>query len=186
MKKNIRKNRPVKFVPQKEKVVHTHPQKKSSNGAIFYFLIKFLVIFSILNVLIETTNLSVLTQFIASFVASVMGLTSVSNSVLVNGSIFVITNSCTGLVSASILASVIFALKKPSLAKKTVLFFTGLVILLVVNIPRIMLVLLVAKAGFDPELVHEITWFVMSAIILIIWYYGTKRILSKEEFSDLI
>jgi hypothetical protein len=49
-----------------------------------------------------------------------------------------------------------------------------------------MLVLYAAQKGFDAELVHMATWFLMSAIVLVIWYYGTKKLAGIKEFSDLL
>ncbi|MFA6268381.1 MAG: hypothetical protein WCW13_06670 [archaeon] len=182
-----KKIKPSFLVKTKRRTALTDvPQKLGDTKKIVFFLIKFTIIFLVLTIIIENADLSFLTQFIASLVAPVLGLTNTANIIGVGGLNFLITNSCTGLVSASILASVIFALKKPSLLKKAGLFTAGLVLLLIINIPRIMLVLFAAQIGFDSELVHEITWFLMSALILIIWYYGTKRILKKEEFSELI
>ena len=48
-----------------------------------------------------------------------------------------------------------------------------------------MLVLVTAKLGFDADLVHTITWFIMSAFVLVIWYYGNKSI-GVKDFSKLI
>lgn len=160
--------------------------KTTNSKKIIIFLVKFLLVFAILNFFIEITNLSILTNFIAGIVASVLGLTAAQNIIIFGGKTFVVTNSCTGLVSASILASIIFALKKPELKKKFALFGLGLVVLLIVNVPRVMLVLFAAQNGFDAELVHEITWYLMSTIIIVLWYYGSKKMFSKKEFTELI
>jgi exosortase/archaeosortase family protein len=152
---------------------------------IFFFIIKFFGIFIVLNLLIELSDLSFLTSFIANVSASFLGMQYLNN-IIIGKTFFIITNSCTGLVSTSILASIIFALTKPELKKKIVLFLVGAIVLLIVNIPRIILVLYVSKLGFDTGLVHELTWFLMSAIVLIIWYYGTKRIEKINQFNELL
>jgi exosortase/archaeosortase family protein len=117
--------------------------------------------------------------------ASILGLEFIGNIVFVDGSRFIITNYCTGLMSGAILASIIFALKRPEIKQKLLLFLFGFCLLLVINVPRLLLVLASAKAGFDAELIHTITWFVMSVIILVVWYFGTKSI-TGNDFKHLL
>lgn len=150
------------------------------------FLIKFFAIFFILTTIIELLDLLFFTEWLAFVSSMPFKAIVVSNMVFVNGGNFLVTNSCTGLVSASILAAIIFSLKKPLIRQKLLLFLLGTGILLVLNIPRLMLVLWSASVGIDAELVHVITWFFMSAFILIIWYYGTKRIAKINDFSELL
>ena len=161
------------------------PKNKDYNSSIGRFLIKFFVIFGITNILIEFFNLDALNKLIANITAGALGLAVSKVTIFAGTHAFVITNSCTGLVSASILGAIIFALRKPSFATKLTLFIWGAIALLLLNIPRIMIVLLAAQAGFDAELVHEATWFVMSALVLAIWYFGTKRITKIKDFSEL-
>jgi len=166
-----------------------HLQKKQSffvEKKLLLFVVKFFVIFAVLSALIELANLSFFTSFIAFVSASFLNAQWLGNVVFIRNSFFIITNSCTGLVSASILASIIFALKKPMLKKKVALFLLGTIILLAANIPRIIFVLYTAKIGFNAEVMHELTWFLMSAIVLTIWYYGTKRIEGIKEFNELL
>ena len=160
--------------------------KHSSQKQLLLFAVKFFSIFVVLNVLIELADLSFLTGWLASVVGWILGVATASNILLINSSQFVVTNSCTGLVSASILASIVFALRLPSLKKKIGVFVLGLVVLMLINVPRVALVVLAAKRGFDVELVHELTWGLMSAIVLLIWYYGTKKITRVKEFSELL
>jgi len=152
---------------------------------LFLFLIKFFVIFFVLSTLIGLVDLSFFTNYLTILVAKLANANFVGNVIFVGKASFIVSNYCTGLMSASILAAIIFALRKPELKKKILLFAFGLCLLLVVNVPRLLLVVLAAQSGFDAELVHTITWFLMSALILIIWYYGTKRI-AKKEVSSLI
>jgi hypothetical protein len=49
-----------------------------------------------------------------------------------------------------------------------------------------MLVLWAALVGVDAEAVHVFTWYLMSALILLIWYYGTKKVSKIKDFSELI
>ena len=151
-----------------------------------FFIIKFFAIFFVLLFLIRILNLSFFTNFLAFFSASVLSLSFVQSSVFVGESIFVVTNECLGLVSGAILASILFSLKKPVLREKILLFILGFLVLLVINVPRVILVLFAAKSGFDANLVHMITWFIMSAIIILLWCYETKILLRINDFLELI
>ena len=152
---------------------------------IYLFLVKFFVIFIILSTIIEFLHLSFLTEFITFISASYLGLDFVGSVVFVGATNFIVTNSCTGLVSGVILIALLFAGKKPALTKKLFLTAFGISLLLLINIPRVMIVLLFAKIGFDAELIHTLTWFFMSGIVLLIWYYGNKAI-GIKNFNELI
>ncbi len=152
------------------------------------FLIKFIIIFSILGFILSIIDLSFLNNFIAFVSSSFLGLNFFENTVFVGTQTFVVTNYCTGFMSAIILASIIFALRRPNLFKKFKIFLFGALLLLVINVPRVMLVLLFARAwiGIDIELIHSITWFVMSAIILVIWYYVSRIVSKEKDISNLL
>lgn len=190
-KKNKRRNNQRK----KKVILRAHnarplskntPKNNSRFKKIIFFCAKFFIIYFVLQYLIELADLSALNNFIAYSSASLLGLGYEGNIVFVNGAIFTITNFCTGLVSASVLAAIVFSLRKPALGKKVVLFLGGLVLLLLINIPRVSLVLYSAMMGLDAELVHTLTWFIMSAAVLLIWYYGTKRVAKVKDFSELV
>ncbi|MFA5931042.1 MAG: archaeosortase/exosortase family protein [archaeon] len=189
-KNKLNKNKKAKTITKKtNKLLRSgsNSTKKAANRKkMLVFAIKFFAIFIVLNFLIELVDLSFLTNAITQIAATILGLDYLLNVVYVNNGLFIVSNLCTGLVSASILAAIIFSLNKPELSKKTTLFLAGLIILLAVNIPRIIFVLFVAKYGFDAELVHELTWFVMSGLVLLIWYYGSKRLLKLKEISELL
>jgi exosortase/archaeosortase family protein len=158
----------------------------SENGKLLIFAIKFFLIFFILSSIIEILPLAWLNELIAGIASLLVGLPAQNAIIYANGAIFIVGNACTGLMSASILAATIFSLNKPNLTKKLTLFLIGLGILLIVNIPRVALVLLFSKAGFDANLVHELTWFIMSGVILFIWYFGMKKMYLVKDFSELI
>jgi exosortase/archaeosortase family protein len=186
-KKNKKKiNKQKLVVNEKKGSLKNELNLGSKNTKISLFLIKFFAIFFILTTLVELLDLLFFTEWLAFISAMPFKVNVVSNLVFVNGENFLVTNSCTGLVSASILAAIIFSLKKPLIKQKILLFLFGMGILLVLNIPRLMLVLWSASVGLDAELVHIITWFFMSIFILIIWYFGTKRIAKINDFSELL
>ena len=168
--------------------VHRHAQAKLHGKSLKlgFFLGKFFLIFIILTTIVDILDLSLFTNWLASISAIPLGLLVVGSVVFVGDQQFFVSNACTGLVSASILAAVIFSLKKPILEEKIVIFFTGLIILLIANIPRLMLVLWTAIIGADANFVHVLTWFLMSALILLIWYFGTKRFSGIQNFSELL
>ncbi|MCX6804273.1 MAG: exosortase/archaeosortase family protein [Candidatus Diapherotrites archaeon] len=153
---------------------------------ILFFIIKFLIIFAIATIIVTSVDLSFINKAITSLSAGLVGLTYEGAALSIGNSAFLVTNSCTGLISAGILAGLIFASRNPKFKKKLALFIFGAVILVLVNIPRIALVLLAAKSGYNAELVHELTWFLMSAVVLVIWYYGIKHFGKINDFKELI
>ncbi len=177
----VKKTKKLKIKRMKNNIL-----KDSRTKKIFWFCVKFFIIYFVLQYLIELADLSALNNFIAYASASILGLSFGGNIVLVAGNVFTITNMCTGLVSASVLAAIVFSLCKPRIGQKVVLFMGGLVLLMLINIPRVSLVLYSASIGFDANLVHTSTWFIMSAAVLLIWYYGTKRIAKVKDFSELV
>ncbi|MEK6958651.1 MAG: archaeosortase/exosortase family protein [archaeon] len=171
---------------QTKRAISSPQSTQNKKEKLLWFLAKFFGIYFALTILIELADLSFLTQAIAKIAGDALGMAVSGSIVQINGHTYTISNSCTGLASASILAAVIFSLKKPELVKKVMLFIAGTLILLLANIPRVMLVLVAAKAGFDANMVHTLTWFLMSAIILLIWYYGTKKMGKVKDFSELL
>ena len=150
------------------------------------FLAKFFIIYAFLTALVELADLSFLTRLVASAAAFPFGFKVLGSVVLIDGKTFAVTNACTGLSSAAILAALVFGLKKPSPGKKIAVFLAGLAALLLLNIPRVMLVLFAAESGFDADAMHVFTWFLMSAAILAIWYYGSKRLAGADGLEGFI
>ncbi|MDD5163480.1 MAG: exosortase/archaeosortase family protein [Candidatus ainarchaeum sp.] len=154
----------------------------------FFFLIKFFVIFAVLQFLILVLPLAPLQEFIAGGEAGALGMESHGNTIFWDSQRFEIKNNCTGLVSGAILAAVIFSLKKPSFKKKFLIAITGGIGLFLLNLPRIWIVLAIAKsfgAGLA-ETLHEITWITTALLVLLIWYIATKKIAGIKNFSELI
>lgn len=156
------------------------------NKNILKFLFKFLLIFLTLFFIIEIINLSFLNNFLSEKVAKIFNLNYAENIIFGGEVNFIITNFCTGLVSISILAGIIFSFKKPIMTNKIIFFVLGALILLIANFFRIIFVILMASVGFDAELVHTITWFLMSFIILVFWFYGNKKLLGYKNLNQLI
>lgn len=152
------------------------------------FLIKFFLIYAVLQTLILVAPLEPLQNSIASFEAGLFGLEPEGNSIAFDSQRFEIVANCTGLMGISVLAAIIFALTKPGLKKKLALFAGGTAILFPLNLLRVYIVIAVAMT-LDPnmaETLHTITWFTTSALILGLWYYTTKKMTGTKEFNSLL
>ena len=73
------------------------------------FLAKFFALFFILQFLVVVFDLSFMQNAIASGISELVGIEHSGKFVFVEGGAFEITPSCTGLVSAAILAEIIFS-----------------------------------------------------------------------------
>ncbi len=152
------------------------------------FLVKFFAIYLVLQGLIMLAPLGGLQNFIALLGAGLLGLESGGNAIGAGGGTFIIAANCTGLVSASILAAVVFSLKKPEFKKKLLVFAAGAVALMLLNIVRLYIVLLVAL-GFGmqwADTAHIVSWFTTAALVLAAWYFGTKKIANVANFGELL
>ncbi len=152
------------------------------------FLAKFFAIYFVLQWLVLAAPLGALQQLIAAVEAGWLGLNTAGNIVQAGNGFFEISASCTGLVSASVLAAVVFSLKKPAAKEKVVLFAVGAVVLFLLNFARVYLVLAIAIGyGVElAELAHTVSWFSTAVLVLILWYVGTKRLAKIDDFSELM
>ncbi len=153
-----------------------------------FFLVKFFLIFFSLYAIILFSDISALTFYITGLQASLLGLGSQGSHIFINGDMFEVTNSCTGLVSAATLAGVVFALRKPDFKTKLMVFLPGFALLMAVNLARLYIVLwsaVVFGTGFA-EIVHMGSWLAMSAAILSVWYFATKRISGAGNWKGFI
>ena len=152
------------------------------------FLIKFFVIYAILQFLILALPIGFIENGIAEIEANAIGEGAEGNLIELEGHSFQIVPNCTGLVGISVLAAIIFALRKPELKKKLALLAIGALILFPLNLLRVYFVLW-ASIAFNPEIgetLHMATWFIAAAAILVIWYYLTKRVAKVKRFNELL
>lgn len=156
------------------------------NKKITFFLIKFFIIFTILFFLIEILPLSFYNNFLAQITASPLGLNYLQNKIFFENTTFIVTNLCSGLISITIFAGLIFGFKNPVLINKIIIFLLISLILLIVNIFRIFFILIMSINGFDPEFIHEVTWYLMSLLILILWYFSIKKLTIYKKFNELL
>lgn len=166
----------------KEKEIE-HDKKKIAG-----FLIKFFLIFGVLHFLLLQIDITFFQKAIASFQAGLLGAESDGISVFVENTVFLIVSSCTGLVSAIILGSIIFSLKKPVLKQKIIIFLIGTILLLLANQVRLFIVLLSGKFfGLKvAEAVHVLSWFATTVAIIFAWYYFTKKLTKEKNFNGFL
>ena len=149
---------------------------------------KFALLYIVLQAAIQFSPLGPLENAIASIEAGWLGLENEGSLIHTSNGLFEINASCTGLVSASVLAAVIFALKKPKLKKKIAVFLAGGISLFVLNFVRVFVVLLVAQiwGSGAAEIVHTVSWISTAALVLTVWYFGMKKIAKVKDFSSLL
>jgi len=152
------------------------------------FLAKFSIIFIFLEFVLLGTITQPLEIFIATTQAGLLGLKSQANYIFVDSGAFVIVPECTGIVGTSILAAIIFSLKKPEFKKKLLIFMAGAIPLLILNFIRVLLVTWIGKEfGVDTaEIIHVASWFMSTFLVLGFWYYLTKRITGEKNFSGFL
>lgn len=162
--------------------------KEIKENKTMLFLVKFGVIFSVLHLLVWTVPTSFLQNWIAFLQAGFFNLPLTENTIFLNQKLILINPSCTGLISLSILAAIIFSLTKPELKKKIEIFVLAGIIMFFLNLLRIYFVLW-AGMNFGEELIgvlHEISWMTTALFIIILWYYFTKKITKVKEFNELL
>lgn len=147
-----------------------------------------MAIFLVLQEILVWIDLTLLKNGLAQFSGNLLGLAVDQNRVMVPTGSFEIDNLCTGLLSVSVLAAVVFSLSKPRLKQKILLFAAGGIVLFLFNIPRLILVLWIGKEfGLAAaELVHHVSWVSTSVLILAAWCVGTKRIANIKNFGELL
>lgn len=155
---------------------------------LWFFLLKFFAIFGVLYALLFFAPIKPLEYFLTGVEAKALNLPFDGNKIFVKNGLFEIGESCTGLVSGIILAAIVFSLRKPGFKTKFLLFFAGFSVLFLSNFLRLYIVLWFGSAyGIElAELVHVFTWFATSALIILLWYFLTKKMAKVEKFNELV
>ncbi len=158
------------------------------NKKTLLFLIKFTLIFSVLHFLVWTIPTTFIQKWIALIQANAFNLPVEGNLMFIETQKILINPSCTGLVSISIIAAIIFSLSKPEIKQKIKIFLAASAIMFVLNLIRIYFVLWVGiNYGVHLiSIVHEISWMATALFIVMLWYYFTKKIAKVEEFNELL
>jgi exosortase/archaeosortase family protein len=162
-------------------------KKQSFGKDAFFFLLKFFAIYAVFQLLILNAPLHGLESWIASLQAHALSLESAGNQVLFQGHTFEIVPNCTGLMGVSVLASIVFSLRKPAFGKKALLFAFGAAALFPLNLARVWFVLW-AAIEFGPglaETIHIATWFFSAGLIIGLWYFLTKKVAGVRDFGSL-
>lgn len=162
--------------------------EKIKENKTILFLVKFGVIFSVLHILVWAVPTSFLQNWIALLQANFFSLPLQNNLIELSQRQILINPSCTGLISISILAAIIFSLSKPEMKKKIQIFVLAAIIMFFLNLLRIYFVLWIGlNYGEDLiGLMHEISWMTTALFIIGLWYYFTKRITKVKEFNELL
>ena len=172
--------------------MHTGTGQRGLNGFFerksLAFMVKFFVLYSVLQGLLVAAPLNRLQNALAGFVGNVLNVPHAGPFLFLQGSVFEITNSCTGLVSGVILASVVFAFRRPAWKAKAKLFLAGFFVLFPLNVVRVLGIVWVARE-INPAWaggLHVATWFLVSAFILVLWYYLSTRFAGVKGLDELL
>lgn len=154
----------------------------------FIFFIKFMVIFFFLHALIYFIDISWLQNSIAALTAQALNLRFEGSRIFIQEQVFEISKSCTGLISSFILSAIIFSLKKPEFKVKVITYAIGTIALLLINLFRVFVVLVagIYYGVFMAEALHVLSWFVMSGLIIALWYYFNQRIFAIKSFEGFL
>lgn len=168
-----------------------HTKKTTENPSVnqtVFFVVKFLLIFAVLETILVFSDLSLLNNSLAGFEAGLLGLQHSGNIIFAGGEELRISESCTGLASVIVLASIVFALRKPEMGKKLKIFFAGFVVLFLLNLLRLYLVLLAAVmwGASAAETVHVTSWFAVAVIVLALWHFLTVKIAGTKDLRELL
>lgn len=109
---------------------------------------------------------------LANWTARVLGLPSAGNRIVVDEGVFVVNESCTGLLSGLMLAGIVFGAGMGRIRKKAAIALFGAALLFGLNMIRLLLVVGVGRSiGLDAaEIVHVASWFGVSlAVIALAW-----------------
>lgn len=111
---------------------------------------------------------------LAGFTAKSLGLQVEGNRIFVEEDVFVVGESCTGLLSGLMLAGIVFGAGTGSVQKKIAVVLLGAAVLFVLNAMRLLGVVATGQAfGFEAaHLVHIASWFCVSiAVIGLGWFH---------------
>lgn len=162
------------------------PLNKKQKIALF-FLAKFLVIYLVLQFVLLQLPLQPLENGLAELEGNWLQIPVEGNRLFVSNGVFVVDTNCTGLVSGIILAAIVFSLQKPDWKKKVLLWFSGSVLMFVLNLFRLYVVLWTGKnvSVEAAQTVHWISWFSTGALIIVVWLLVSKRIARVNSIAEL-
>ena len=152
---------------------------KTNNYYSDLFIRLFGILLVTLNFNLFYVILTPITLYLSYFLANLFyDAVIVGNSIGVNGFGFNIIDACVAGAAYYLLFLLVMGLKECSWIKRAKMFFSGALILLVVNVIRILiLILLNIELGHNYfEAVHLVFWNFMSGVfIFLIWIFLIKR-----------
>jgi exosortase/archaeosortase family protein len=141
------------------------------------FFLRFFSIVAVSQALLIVFEPYWLESLIASAEAALLGLRSTGNIIYMEGQPFAISANCTGLLSSSVFAAIVFSLRKPELKKKIAIALAGISALFALNFVRVYLVMAAGNIlGMQwLNTAHLLSWFAMFGAVLGAWYFLTKK-----------
>lgn len=142
-----------------------------------HFLIRFFVVFFAIELLLAYFPPVAYQTWLAESVGSVVHVPANGIFLSVNGIQFEISAFCTGLTSWGLLVGLLVGFTYPPWLKKIKYAALGLVGILMVNFFRLILIVYVGMATHLTmvDVLHTMTWFVMSALVVGVWYWMLCR-----------
>jgi len=141
------------------------------------FLLKFLGVFFVLYLIVNLFSIEFLQDSIALYLANFLHAAYSSHYVFINDHVFEIAPDCTGVISTIMLASILIALKKPTVKQKLLLLLLGILLIFPLNFLRLVFVLGVAKIAFElSNIAHAVSWFLMGFFVVSLWFFIIERV----------
>jgi exosortase/archaeosortase family protein len=153
-----------------------------------HFVLVFLGIFVLFQVLAVVTPLHGLQNFMASVIGNIYSIPVRGDTLLLQPVPFVITPLCTGITSISIWLGLLFGFRLPPLKEKWALAIWGSAIILLINFIRVQLIVYAGTLYYvdQVEMAHTISWFVLSAIIVVGWGYFMRRRYGWKNSNEMV
>jgi len=111
-----------------------------------------------------------------------------SNYILMDTGTFLLSESCIGIVSSSMIIGLVFGAVGVKPKNKALIAFYGITTMASINAARVFAVLYVgALNGIEAaELLHVTSWFVMALGTALVWYYFVKAVEKPRHFQDIV
>ena len=136
------------------------------------FLLRFFTVFFLVEVFLSIFPPVYLQEWLAQTIGSVLHVPVNGIFLSVNGIAFEISAFCTGITTWGLWLGLSYGFSFPRGAKKLTYALIGLAAILFVNFFRLLAIVYVGKVSYFAavDMLHVITWFVMSALVMGTWY----------------
>lgn len=141
------------------------------------FIIRFTVLFVGMELLLILFPPIGYQQWIATQIGNLLHVPVDQTFLRVGGSFFEISAFCSGFTTFALFAGLVLGFSIPSIERKIGLLLSGGLFILVLNFIRIYLVVWIGEhySIGAAETFHMITWFVLSALVMILWFILMKK-----------